>query len=339
MPNLTPSFVTVNPSFYEPGLLLPYSQKSGAFDTLGGGQPMAKLSDGDLYVYVRRVDLRTHMAAGQAAYNQLPSVSVALSQISTPTYLQRVRAEYDHHDEAAMARQGISIVEAQRLGMRQGHFQLARNALLYGYQPANGEGLLNAQGATAISLPPDSFGDTTASTYDNGQMALFLLAQFSAMKTRTNQLGIGRTFCLLGPQRILSIFEYQGIVQVTSYQRPGAGSASVAEEVRQVTMSNGDTVIWAYDDTLQGKGSGGTDAVLLVMPEVEKPEGEGINTNAFAEVAPGIDACVTMYSDMAAPREITSPLAGGATDVLSEWRITSGWPIRPEAVTIISMAP
>src|ERR1700744_681684 len=245
MPNLAPSFVTVNPSFTEPGLLLPSSQKSGAFDTLGGGQPLVKLSDGDLYVYVRRVDLRTRMAAGQAGYKQLPSVSVAMSQIMTPTYLLRVRAEYDHHDEAAMARQGVSIVEAQRLGMRQGHFQLARTALLSGFQPANGEGLLNAQGATAISLPPDSFGNATVQTYDNGQMAMFLLSQFSSMKTRTNQLGIGRTFCLLGPQRVLGGWEYQDIVQVTSYQRPGAGTEQTAGVVKAVAMSNGDTVIWA----------------------------------------------------------------------------------------------
>ena len=74
------------------------------------------------------------------------------------------------------------------------------------------------------------------------------------------------------------------------------------------------------------------------MPEVEKPVGEGeINTNEFAELVPGIDACVTMYADLAAPKEIVSPLPGGATDVLSEWRITSGWAIRPEAVSILSM--
>jgi len=62
---------------------------------------IVRLSDGDLVAYIRRIDLRTKMAAGQAAYNQLPSVTIANSMISTPTYLQRVRAEYDHHDTAA----------------------------------------------------------------------------------------------------------------------------------------------------------------------------------------------------------------------------------------------
>src|SRR5882762_10349064 len=141
MANIAPSFVIVNPAFIEPGILLLYAQASGAFETIYGGQPQAKLSDGDLYVYMKRIDQRTKMASGQAAYNQLPSISTTLSMISTPSYLLRIRGEYDHHDTAAMDRWGVSIVEAQRLGMRQGHFQLARQALLYGMNPASGEGL------------------------------------------------------------------------------------------------------------------------------------------------------------------------------------------------------
>ena len=337
MGNLAPAFVTVNPSFTMPEILLPYTQASGAFETLPTGEPLVRLSDGDLYVYVKRADVRTKVASGQSAYNSLPSVSVALSQISTPTYLLRVRAEYDHHDTAAMGRWGVSIVEAQRLGMRQGHFQLARSALLYGFNPANGEGLVNANGATAISLPADSFGNTTVVTYDNGQMAFFLISQLSALKSRTNQMGIGRKFTILGPQRVLSAFEYQNIVQLTQYQRPGAGSESTAGVIKSVAMTNGDEITWAYDDTLIGKGAGGTDAVIITMPEVENPQGGKINTNEFAKLAPGLSACTLQLCDMAAPREIPTPLPGGAIDTLSEWRITSGWGVRPETITIVSM--
>ena len=338
MPNIAPAYVTVNPSYMMPELLLPYAQASGAFDLLPTGDLMTRLADGDLLAYIRRIDIRTRMAAGQAAYNELPSVSIALSQLSTPTYLTRVRAEYDHHDTAAVGRWGTSIVEAQRLGMRQGHFQLARNALLYGFNPANGEGLLNTNGATAISLPADSNGDTTVVTYDNGQMAFFLLQQISAIKTRTNQLGIGHKFTMLGPQRVLGAFEYQNIVQLVQFQRTGAGSTSTAGVVKDVLEMNGDEILWSYDDTLIGKGAGGNDAVVIVMPEVAKPEeGPAPNTNEFAKLAPGLEACTLQLCDMAAPREIPTPLPGGAIDVLSEWRITSGWGVRPEAVTIISM--
>jgi hypothetical protein len=337
MANIAPSSVRVNPSFVHPEILLPYSQASGAFATLPNDEPEVLLGEGDLYAYIKRLDLRTRVAAGQAAYNSLPSCDVIASEISIPSYLLRVRAEYDHHDTAAMGRWGVSIVEAQRLGMRQGHFQLSRSALLYGFNPVNGEGLLNTPGATAVSLPPDTFGNDTVQTYDNGQMAIFLLSQIQALKARTVQLGLGQEFTLLGPQRVLGTFEYQNIVQLTSYQRPGAGSATTAGTVKDILDMNGDVISWVYDDTLIGKGANGTDAVLLVMPEVKKPNGGRINTNEFATLAPGMQACTMQLCDMAAPREIPTPLAGGAIDVLSEWRITPGWGVRPEAITILSM--
>jgi hypothetical protein len=336
MANLAPAFVIVNPSFIEPSLLLPYSQASGAFDTLPTGEPLTRLGEGDLYVYIKRVDVKTKVAAGTMAYNLLPSISTSLEMISTPTYLLRVRGEYDHHDTAAMGKWGVDIVSAQRLGMRQGHFQLARSALLYGFNPANGEGLVNTNGATAVSLPPDSNGNDTIVTYDNGQLGIFLLTQISALKTRTNQLGIGRDFTILGPQRTLGAMEYQNIVQLVQFQRAGAGSTTTAGVVKDVLDMNKDKIIWCYDDTLIGKGAGGSDAIIINMPEVKKPQGSKINTNEFARLSPGMEACALMYCDMAAPREIPTPLPGGAIDVLSEWRITSGWGVRPEAVTIIS---
>jgi hypothetical protein len=339
MGSVNPSYVIVNPSFVEPGIILPYVQASGAFNTLAGDEPLVRLSDGDLYVYMKRLDVRTRMAAGQAAYNLLPSVSVALSMISTASYLLRVRAEYDHHDTAAMGNWGLNMVEAQRLGMRQGHFQLARNALLYGLNPINGEGLINAQGATSVPLPPDSNGNDTVVTYDNGELGVWLLTQINQLKTRCNQLGIGRSFTILGPQRTLGAMEYQNIVQIVQFQRAGAGSVTTKGMFETVLQMNDDDITWVYDDTLIGKGVGGgdNDAVILVMPEVKKPVGSRINTNEIAKIAPGIEACTLMYADMAAPREIPTPLAGGAIDVLSEWRITSGWGVRPEAISILTL--
>jgi hypothetical protein len=337
MPSINPSFITLSPNYMMPELLLPYSQASGAFDLLPTGEPLVRLSDDALVAYIRRVDIRTKIAAGQAAYNALPSVGLAFSMLQTPSYLMRVRAEYDHHDTAAAGRWGVSLPEAQRLGMRQAHFQFARTALLDGFNPANGEGLLNTNGATAVDLPPDSNGHDTVVTYDNGEMAFFLASRIRAIKTRTNQLGIGRKFTTLGPQRVLGAFEYENIVQLTQFQRVGAGTESTAGTVKSILLSNGDELIWAYDDTLIGKGSNGTDAILIVMPEVEKPQGSDFNTNEFAKLAPGLDACTLQLCDMAAPREIPTPLPGGAIDVLSELRITSGWGVRPEAVDIVSM--
>lgn len=334
---VAPSFSIVSPSFVEPGIIMPMFQASGAFALLGGGAPLNRLSEGDLYVYMKALDIRTRIAAGQSAYNQLPSISVMPRMISTPTYLMRVRGEWDHHDAAAWSRWGVGIKDMQTLGMRQAHFQMARTALLYGFNPANGEGLLYAQGAVQTVLPADSQGVSTVVGYDNGEMAFFIISLITDLKTRTYQLGTPRKFTIIGPQRVLGRFSYQNIVQLTQFQRVGAGSTNTAGLVNEAVGVNGDTIEWGYDDTLEGKGAGGTDAVIIVMTEVEQPTVGGVNTNVFSELEPNLAYNTTMYTDMAAPREIPTPLAGGAIDLLTEWRLTSGWAVRPEAVTICSM--
>lgn len=332
-----PAYKIIHPSFMEPEIILPYAQASGAFDLIEGGEPRTRLASDDLMVYMKRVDVRTQIAAGQSSYEQLPGVSFSFNLIQMPSYLFRLRAEYNHHDQAAAARWGASLPELYRLGGRQAMFQNARVALLYGMNPQNGEGLLNTPGGFAVPLPPDSNNNATVVTYDAGQMAFFLLTQIQLLKTRTNQMGIGQKFTIVGPQRTLGFFEYPDIVQLTQFQRTGAGSENVKGLFEDVLRRNGDVVMWQYDDTLIGKGSGGADAVVITMPEIKKPARPGINTNEFAKFTPGNNAAAVQYSDLAAPREITSPLPGGAVDSLMEWRLTPGWVIRPEAITIISM--
>lgn len=336
MATLATAWVQTHPSFIEPGFILQYQQASGAFDVLAGAKPMIKIGTEDLFVYIRRLDIRTRMSSGQAAYNLLPNVTIIPNYMSTPAYLNRVRAEYDHHDTAAAGNWGFSIVEAQRLGMRQGHFQLLRNDLLYGKNAANGEGVVNTPNATTVSLPADTNGNTTVTTYDNGQMAQFLLQQIVNAKSRMMQLGLPQRAVILGPQRVLGFWEYN-VVELLAYQRAGAGSASIAGQVKDVAAWNEDVVEWVYDDTLIGKGSGSSDLVIVAIPEVKKPQGTPINTNEFALLEPGIEGTVLQYLDMAAPVEIPTPIPGGAIDVLSEMRATPGWAVRPEALSLLSM--
>ena len=331
------SYITLNPSFMEPELIIQYSQASGFLDTLAGEEMRVRIAEDDLLIYQRTVNFRSKVAAGQSwGEQELPGVDIMASMISTPTYGIKTRAQYDHHDVAAAARWGIAAPEAYRLGLRQANFQFARDAVLHGISPDNGEGLLNAQGATSENLPPDSNGATTVRTYDNGEMAFFLATTILDIKTRTRQLGMGRKFTIIGPQRTLGRFEYN-VVQLTQFQREGAGTASTKETMEKIVQGNGDTVLWSYDDTLENALGDGIDAVIIVMPEVEKPSTEGMSTNAFAGLMPGSNVCVTAYCDMAAPREIISPLAAGATDMVTEWRISSGWAPRSTAITIVAM--
>ncbi|OYV83435.1 MAG: DUF2184 domain-containing protein [Parcubacteria group bacterium 21-54-25] len=340
MSNFFPAQAKVTPSFSEPDLIITYAQPSGAFAALQGGKPRVKIGSEDLYVYINSLDLRTDVQASQSSFNQLPSATLTASYFSTPTYLIRTRAIYDHHDMAAAGNYNISLPHAQDLAMRQGIFQQMRSALLYGFQPANGEGLVNTAGATSVTLPPDSYGNDSVTTYDNGEMALWLLGQIVQLKTGMFQSGavVGNNIKIICPQRVGLQLGYANIVQVVQYQRPGAGTATTAEVVNETAKANGDTVEWYYDDTLIGKGAGGTDLVIMTMPEIEQPDISGINTNVFADVNPNMKAVNVQYADMAAPIKIPTPTPDGAITEVQELRITSGWGIRPQGLYLLSMA-
>lgn len=338
MATLGTSWIQTHPSRVEPGVLMQINQHSQALRTVAGGAPRIILDPEDLYIYMRALEMVGVVQASQTAGNLLPGATLVPRYISIPTYRLRCHAEWDHHDDANMNRWGVNIVDGYRLANRQGIYQALRNLLLYGAQPANGEGILNTPEATAVTLPPDSFGDTTYPSYDAAQMALFLLQQIVNLKARTDQFGIPHRFVFLGPQRMLGQFSAANIVQLTSYQRPGAGSATTAEVVKEVGKgAEGDLIEFCYDDTLIGQGSGGTDMLVLIMPEVEQPTGPEWDTNVFARLEPNMAGTSLQYADMAAPMEITVPIGLGALDTLYELRASPGWVVRPECVTLISM--
>lgn len=339
MANYFPAQARVTPSFAEPGLIVTYAQASGAFAALMDGKPQTKIGSGDLYVYINSLDLRTETFTAQAASNFLPSSTLVGSYYSTPTYLIRTRAIWDHHDIAAAANYNVSLPAAQDLAARQGIFQQMRTMLLYGYSPANGEGLLNASNAVAVTLPADSYGNTTVQTYDNGEMALWILSQIVALKSGMYQSGnnIKNKIVIVSPQRVFLQFQYGSIVQITSYQRPGAGSNTIGQEIQNVVSEMGDSIEWYFDDTLIGKGAGGADAVIMTIPEVEIPTIEGINTNEFGEMNPQMRGVNLMYTDMAAPMKIPTPTPDGGITEVQEIRCSSGWNIRPQGLYILSM--
>lgn len=331
-------FITINPAYIEPQLLLPYSQKSGAFELLASGNPMVKLSDGDLQVYVKTLQLRTENAAGQSAYSEIPSCSVSAQLINTPTYMFRSQALYNHHDTRSAGVWNVALPEAERLAMRQSIFQQMRAALLYGMSPANGEGITNTNGATSITLPPDSNANTTVTTYDNGQMAIFLLQQITSIQVAAMQLGIPQKIVITGPQRTLGYMINVGIVQLTSYQRPGGGTMTTGQLVKEISEEWDNEIFYSFDDTLIGKGIGGTDLVIVTIPELKVPGGSEPNTNEFAKLSPGLLTNNMQYVDMPAPREIYSgTMPQGFTHVTSELRSTSGWTLRPELLYLVSM--
>ena len=339
MANLFPAQAKVNPSFSEPDLIVTYAQPSGAWAALAGAQPRVKIGSDDLYVYINGLDLRTDTLTAQSASNFLPSCSLVGSYYSTATYLIRARATWDHHDISAAARYNVALPQAQELAMLQAFAQQGRGMLLYGYNPANNEGLLNAPNAVQETLPPDSYHNTTLETYDNGQLALQFQAWIVALLSGTYQAGMPSELVLIGPQRILVTMQMQKVVQTTSIQRPGAGYMTTAQAIETICKEFGCNVSWHFDDTLIGKGLNGADMVILTMPELSVPDlpNLAMNTGAFNEMQPSMKAVNVMYADMAAPMNIPTPVPDGGITTVKELRMSSAWNLRYQGLYLLSI--
>ncbi|THD41926.1 hypothetical protein ERD95_23300 [Enterobacteriaceae bacterium ML5] len=338
MSAFAPAITTVSPSMMLPEVVMQYSMASGAFEILPGGSPAVKIGSSDLVVYQKYLRATTQAHVGQSLPGQLPSSSIVPSYDQMMTYRMSTRSQYSYLDTDAASRWGYSLVDALRLANRQGHAQQLRNMLLYGVNAANNEGITNSPNAITSNLGNDSQGNDSYTTWDAGEMAKFMLGLVASQKTRMMLLGQTLTTVVLAPQRFLQALAWTGVVELTSYQRPGGGTATIGTMVKNIASdASGDDVIFCADDTLIGKGAGGTDLVIITNPELVVPDArQDINTNIFATLTPNQQAVNVMFCDMAAPTEIPSPMPDGGLTTLYTMRSTPGWNFRPEGVTLLS---
>jgi hypothetical protein len=338
MSAFAPAITTVSPSMMLPEVVMQYSMASGAFEILPGGAPAVKIGSSDLVVYQKYLRATTQAHVGQSLPGQLPSSSIVPSYDQMMTYRMSTRSQYSYLDTDAASRWGYSLVDALRLANRQGHAQQLRNMLLYGVNAANNEGITNSPNAITSNLGSDSQGNDSYTTWDAGEMAKFMLGLIASQKTRMMLLGQTLTTVVLAPQRFLQALAWTGVVELTSYQRPGGGTATVGTMIKTIANeASGDDVIFCADDTLIGKGAGGTDLIVITNPELVVPDArQDINTNIFATLTPNQQAVNVMFCDMAAPTEIPSPMPDGGLTTLYTMRSTPGWNFRAEGVTLLS---
>lgn len=338
MSAFAPAITTVSPSKMLPEIVMQYSMASGAFDVLAGGAPAINIGSNDLVVYQRFLRATTQAHVGQSLPGQLPSASIVPSYDQMMTYRISTRSQYSYLDTEAASAWGYVLNNGLQLANRQGHAQTLRNMLLYGVKASNNEGITNSPNAVTINLGSDSQGDDSYTTWDAGELAKFVLGLIANQKTRMMLLGQTLTTVILCPQRFMKALEWTGIVELTSYQRPGGGTQTVGGLIQTIAGdASGDDVIFCQDDTLIGKGAGGTDLIVVTNPELVVPEArQDINTNIFATLMPNQQAVNVMFCDVAAPTEIPSPMPDGGVTTLYTERATPGWNFRPEGLTLLS---
>ncbi|MDI2113064.1 major capsid family protein [Commensalibacter nepenthis] len=340
MSTLAPASFRLNPSFSSPNVLVDRNQPSGAFYLLQNGEFRVQLGLADKMVYMNRLGIKTRNSIAQDSQNELASVDIAMGQVQTPTYLLQARAIYNRHEVAAASAYNVALPMAFSLALRQAHYNQLRDLLLYGFQPEYGEGILNAVGAKRTVIPADSNGTKDVLNMISGEISEFLLKEITDIINRTQQAGLKNIITILAPQRVLNQFAISKIVSLSTYQMAGGGVATIKGQLDAILKDNDTVLLWQYDDTLQGKGDNGSDVIIISLVELDMGGFDrAINTNIFAQnISPQENACNLMFTDVPAPVEFITPLAGTATHIQAEMRATPGWAVRPTATTIISAA-
>jgi len=336
MANLFTAKIQAQPSYTMPGMVVQQSLVSGFTTLLGGGNVQARLNTTDVAVYMNSLKMKANSVISQNPANSLPMGAEFIPEMrSIPTYFIRAKAEYDSHDVAMAGTWNVSLEQAIKLALKQSHFERIRDAALYGVNASNNEGILNAPNIFPESLPADSHGNTGWIDYDNGELLTWLLQRINDLTARTFTSGAPVRLAALMPVRLLNKLT-TGIVQLTSYQREGAGSNSVEGSLQAVLQWNGKDIEFGVDNTLIGKGDGGTDGIILCIPELVDQSDNAFNTNVFASLQPNISANIVQMCDTPEPVFKTVPLSLDNNEIMSEQKIIPAWGIRPEAITFIS---
>ncbi|CAI3954116.1 unnamed protein product [Commensalibacter communis] len=334
-----PARFQLNPNFQDPRPVVDLFQRSGAMKVLPDGHPKSGINFTDKMVYVNRLTLKTQNSISQDSQNQLVGADIIMSQMQTAVYLLQVAVSYNRHEAGAVSNYGVSLPQAYSLGLNQSIYNQLRHLLLYGFQPEFGEGLLNAPGIKKTVLPPDDNNTKDIKNMISGHISTVILNEIQDIISRTQQSGMKNVITILAPQRVLNLFAFAKIVNLATFQLAGSGTATIKGQLDAVLKDNDTVLLWQYDDTLESKGDNSTDAVIITLRQLDL-SGQDVyaNTNIFADSITHNDACNAMYTDLPAPLEIISPLPGGATHLQKELSATSGWALRPEATTVLSVA-
>lgn len=329
-----------------PGFIMRTGQTSGAFNLLPDRKfKTGLISNTDLKIYAHTLEQHAQAYVNQFQANNFDNFSVNTGLIGTATYSVRTNASYTTDEMELASSYGGNLMEWMDKACLQAHFDQYRMLELYGFGK-QGEGILNAIGITKTNLPADSGGNTTVSTQDPGQLVTYfnkkILDRRSAMYMYNSGVTGMRT-CIMSTQKIIGHLESVATVQLTDAQREGAGSFTAGDRIKYMQGMVGNEVEYLIDDTLAGKGDGGADVILIVIPEMVTQGAQGYasewNTNEFGTVAGGIKETLAAFSAFDMPRELTAPMgeaSGIRQIVLKENRVTCGWVFRPEAVTVIS---
>lgn len=339
MSGISPNLQAYNNTYQSPNFLLTKVLRSGAFRLLGEARPRA-MPLATPQVMIRTLTNRGEAMVGENVTRNLPIGTLpVLGAFYIPTYSIASTVMYNSIDSLRSKENSYDLRSMLDDGMKQTFRLTERNLLIYGAKNAPNEGILNAVGAYAHTLDPDQFGVSNISNMDQGYLATALSGLASDIVQKAMAVGEPTRLVILAPQRIITVLTSRKVVQLTDYQRPGAGVAGAGEMAAALLANISVNFELAVDDSLIGKGKNGTDLIIIGVPEIPPDSGEINSTNAVYAGFPNKEnGCIVQYTDSYMPIAKSAITFPGELQVVYSKNTTSGIVVRPELFSLISVA-
>jgi len=262
----------------------------------------------------------------------ISETAYSLNQIQASVYNISSKYSYNPQESAKFSNAtGESLPEVLEAIGEAGVANALHTGAFYGFDNSAEQGILS--GATKVTLPQDSAGATTVTSYNPAEFVKF-------MNTIINQIRI-KTFNAETPAVMFGTTEFITFIQteiVNFLSSANSGGVNgIAGTVNMARSWAGENGLEFYiDDSLKGKGTAGKDAFFIMATKTKNDElYQRFNQNigiAHSDGTLNNTIMVLPVANISYP----NPAIDGVISTYNYMSSTSGWNIRPECISLIT---
>lgn len=256
-----------------PGLLTPQTQNADWRKYLAG--KTAYGSFGDEYLYITTASaIASDTFVGQQWGKNLPKQNYALGQMQSAYYNIESYVEWNTQEQEKFEKlaKGVALPKFLEDLAIQGINQKLHQAILYGFDAYNsnelGQGILS--NSTMKTMPKDSSGNQTLTSYDKGELLQFLVS--CAREVMDATFNLTKPVVIASSVRVVNYLK-SVLVPLTQYADTGSVDSvgGVYDRVAGGMLGVGN-ITWIADNLLLGDT---TDTLLFLAPGIEPNDDMG----------------------------------------------------------------
>lgn len=263
----------------------------------------------------------------------ISGTDMTLNRIQMATYNITSKYGYnkDESDKFTKATGGQSLDNVMSAITEAGVSSCVHFGALYGFGKGYNQGII--AGSTKASLPPDSTGATTVSTYSDIDLYKFIIETINDV--RAQSFGGASPTILFGPRKFINYIQTALVSFLQSAESGGLNS--VAGTINLASRLGGvEQIKYIEDDSLIGRGTDGKDLFFLLAPRIKEDQRfEQFNQNILIDEN-GSGKKNAIMAVTVPDWNQRNPVVDGFESSFRQMSLTAGLLIRPEAMVSVS---